>query len=91
MDVFIHHQSIFLVFEFMQTDLEAVVLDKSIPLSAADIKCYMRMLLLSVETCHKHYILHRVRTFLIWKIFYLIYYVVTNWYPAFLMRLQPGY
>lgn len=44
----------------MQTDLEAVVLDKSIPLSAADIKSYMRMLLLSVEVCHKHYILHRV-------------------------------
>jgi cyclin-dependent kinase 7 len=59
LDVFIHHQSIFLIFEFMQTDLEAVVLDKSIPLSAADIKSYMRMLLLSVEVCHKQYILHR--------------------------------
>jgi hypothetical protein len=51
----------------MQTDLEAVVLDKSIPLSAADIKSYMRMLLLSVEVCHKQYILHRVRDLILSK------------------------
>jgi len=58
-DVFAHDGVIYLVFEYMQTDLETVVRDEEIVLSPADIKSYMQMLLEGVEHCHKNWVLHR--------------------------------
>lgn len=43
----------------MDSDLEAIIKDKSIVLSQADIKSYMQMILQAVSFVHKHWILHR--------------------------------
>ncbi|KAL6059287.1 Cyclin-dependent kinase D-2, variant 2 [Balamuthia mandrillaris] len=59
LDVFAHHGSIYLVFEYMETDLEAIVRDENIVLSPADIKAYMLMLLQGLEHCHTNWVLHR--------------------------------
>ena len=47
------------VFEFMQTDLEIVIKDRSLTLSPADVKSYMQMVLKGIGFCHKRWILHR--------------------------------
>lgn len=47
------------VFEFMQTDLEILIKDKSLTLSAADVKSYIQMVLQGLEFCHKRWVLHR--------------------------------
>jgi serine/threonine protein kinase len=47
------------VFEFAETDLEAVIKDRSLILSAADVKSYMQMLLRGLAFCHKRWVLHR--------------------------------
>jgi cyclin-dependent kinase 7 len=47
------------VFELMESDLEAVVLDKSIVLAPADIKAYMAMILRALACCHQHWVVHR--------------------------------
>jgi cyclin-dependent kinase 7 len=44
----------------MDTDLEAVIKDRNIILSAGDIKAYMKMLLQGINALHKAWILHRV-------------------------------
>jgi cyclin-dependent kinase 7 len=59
LDCFIYKNRVYLVFEYMETDLEAVINDDSIPLSTADIKCYMLQLLQGLECCHKNWVLHR--------------------------------
>ena len=43
LDVFPHKRGISLVFEFCESDLEVVIKDRSIVLSAADIKAYMQV------------------------------------------------
>eukprot|EP01103_Thecamoeba_quadrilineata_P019317 TRINITY_DN7769_c0_g1_i1.p1 TRINITY_DN7769_c0_g1~~TRINITY_DN7769_c0_g1_i1.p1 ORF type:complete len:360 (+),score=60.95 TRINITY_DN7769_c0_g1_i1:62-1081(+) len=58
-DVFSYNSNIYLVFDFMVTDLEQIIKDKNILLSPADIKSYMKMMLLGIEHCHKNWILHR--------------------------------
>jgi len=58
-EVFQYKESLHLVFEFMYTDLEIVIKDRSLILSPADIKTYMQMTLKGVEFCHKNWILHR--------------------------------
>jgi serine/threonine protein kinase len=47
------------VFEFMDSDLEALIKAKGVVLSPADVKCYMSMLLRALQDCHRHWILHR--------------------------------
>lgn len=47
------------VFEFMQTDLEIIIKDKSLTLSAADVKSYIQMVLQGLDFCHKRWVLHR--------------------------------
>lgn len=47
------------VFEYMQTDLEIVIKDRSIDLRPADVKGYMQMVLQGLDFCHKHWVLHR--------------------------------
>lgn len=58
-DVFPHKENLHLVFEFMESDLEAVIRDKNIVLSPADIKSYIQMTLKALAFCHKKWILHR--------------------------------
>ncbi|KAF3668899.1 Cyclin-dependent kinase D-1 [Capsicum annuum] len=58
-DVFPHKGNLHLVFEFMETDLEAVIRDRNIFLSPADIKSYIQMTLKGLAFCHKKWVLHR--------------------------------
>ncbi|OIT37402.1 cyclin-dependent kinase d-1 [Nicotiana attenuata] len=58
-DAFPHKGNLHLVFEFMETDLEAVIRDRNIFLSPADIKFYIQMTLKGLAFCHKKYVLHR--------------------------------
>ena len=50
-----------LVFEYMQSDLSEVMRNAVSPLTAAQIKSYMVMLLRGVAFFHDHSIMHRVR------------------------------
>lgn len=59
LDVFGHKSSISLVFEFMETDLEVIVKDLSLVLSAPHIKSFILMTLQGLEYLHQHWILHR--------------------------------
>ena len=47
------------VFEFMQTDLEIIIKDRSLTLSPADVKSYIQMVLKGLDFCHKRWVLHR--------------------------------
>ncbi|KAL1566444.1 Cyclin-dependent kinase D-1 [Salvia divinorum] len=58
-DAFPHKGNLHLVFEFMETDLEAVIRDRNIVLSPADIKSYIQMTLKGLSICHKKWVLHR--------------------------------
>jgi cyclin-dependent kinase 7 len=58
-DVFQYKQNLHLVFEIMETDLEAVIRDRNIFLSPADIKSYLLMILKGLSYCHKKWVLHR--------------------------------
>lgn len=62
-DAFPHDGNLHLVFEFMQTDLEAVIRDRNIVLSLADIKSYMQMTLKGLAYCHKKWVVHRYYMF----------------------------
>ncbi|CAL5445239.1 unnamed protein product [Camellia sinensis] len=58
-DAFPHKGNLHLVFEFMETDLEAVIRDRNIVLSLSDIKSYLQMTLKGLAFCHKKWVLHR--------------------------------
>ncbi|KAL6178199.1 hypothetical protein ACLB2K_049718 [Fragaria x ananassa] len=58
-DAFPHKGNLHLVFEFMETDLEAVIRNHNIVLSPADIKSYIQMTLKGLAVCHKKWVLHR--------------------------------
>ncbi|KAL8488056.1 hypothetical protein ACS0TY_024364 [Phlomoides rotata] len=58
-DTFPHKGNLHLVFEFMETDLEAVIRDRNIVLSPADIKSYIQMTLKGLALCHRKWVLHR--------------------------------
>ncbi|KAJ3683830.1 hypothetical protein LUZ60_014057 [Juncus effusus] len=58
-DAFPHKGNLHIVFEFMDTDLEAVIKDRNIVLSPADIKSYIQMTLKGLAFCHKKWVLHR--------------------------------
>ncbi|GMI75438.1 CYCLIN-DEPENDENT KINASE D1, cyclin-dependent kinase D1;1 [Hibiscus trionum] len=58
-DAFPHEGNLHLVFEFMETDLEAVIRDRNIFLSPADIKSYFQMTLKGLAFCHRKWVLHR--------------------------------
>lgn len=49
-----------LVLEYLESDLEKVIRDSSLQFSAADIKSWMLMLIKGLDHCHKNWILHRV-------------------------------
>ncbi|KAL8463678.1 hypothetical protein ACS0TY_034363 [Phlomoides rotata] len=58
-DTFPHKGNLHLVFEFMETDLEAIIHDRNILLSPADIKSYIQMTLKGLALCHRKWALHR--------------------------------
>jgi serine/threonine protein kinase len=47
------------VFEYMESDLEAIIKDRRLHLGPADVKSYIRMTLLALECCHANWVLHR--------------------------------
>jgi cyclin-dependent kinase 7 len=47
------------VLEFMDSDLEAVIKDRSLVLGPADVKGYFQQLLRGLAACHAHYVVHR--------------------------------
>lgn len=59
LDVFPQKKGICLVFEYMVTDLEAIIKDRSVILTPPDIKRYMQIILKSLEFCHSNWVLHR--------------------------------
>lgn len=60
-DVYSHRTNLNLVLEYLDSDLEQVIKDKSILFMPADIKSWMLMTLRGLDHCHRHFILHRVR------------------------------
>ncbi|KAM3193380.1 hypothetical protein ACQJBY_070162 [Aegilops geniculata] len=50
------HRSIYLVFDFMYSDLARLI---ARPLTLPQIKCYMQQLLMGLQHCHERNILHR--------------------------------
>jgi cyclin-dependent kinase 7 len=58
-DVFGRRTNIQLVFDFMETDLENLIREKNIILSASHIKNMCLQMLLGLEFLHLHWILHR--------------------------------
>lgn len=47
------------VYEYMDSDLECLIRDRATVISAADVKAYMRAVLLSLQACHEQWVLHR--------------------------------
>lgn len=60
LDVFSNKTNLNLVLEYLDTDLEAVIKDRSLIFQAADIKSWMAMCFKGLEFCHRNWILHRV-------------------------------
>jgi len=58
-DVFGHKSNVSIVMNFMDTDLEIIIKDTSLILTAANIKCYILQTLLGLEYLHQNWILHR--------------------------------
>uniref|UniRef100_A0A1E1XBG8 Cyclin-dependent kinase 7 n=1 Tax=Amblyomma aureolatum TaxID=187763 RepID=A0A1E1XBG8_9ACAR len=58
-DVFGHRSNVSLVFDFMVTDLEAIIKDTTIVLTAGHIKSYVLQTLQGLEYLHMNWILHR--------------------------------
>lgn len=61
LDVFSSKANLNLVLEFLDTDLEAVIKDRSLIFQAADIKSWMLMTIRGLDHCHRNWVLHRVR------------------------------
>lgn len=59
MDVYAGRNNVNMVLEYCITDLEAVIRDRSILLTPAEIKCCMKMLLEGIQACHDKWVLHR--------------------------------
>ena len=60
-EVFPHGTGFVLVFEYMLSDLSEVIRIAERPLTEAQVKSYMLMLLKGVAFCHENNIMHRVR------------------------------
>ncbi|GAX76672.1 hypothetical protein CEUSTIGMA_g4118.t1 [Chlamydomonas eustigma] len=59
LDAWTLKKNILLVFDFMVGDLEAIIKDKAIVLSASDIKSYMQMIMKGLADCHRCWVIHR--------------------------------
>ncbi|XP_055834761.1 probable serine/threonine-protein kinase At1g54610 [Solanum dulcamara] len=51
--------SLYIVFEYMQSDLTSIISRPDMRLSEAQIKCYMQQLLSGLQHCHERGIVHR--------------------------------
>jgi len=60
LDVFSHKANLNLVLEYLDTDLEAIIKDRSLLFQASDIKSWMAMTFKGLEFCHRNWVLHRV-------------------------------
>ncbi|KAJ3372421.1 TFIIH complex serine/threonine-protein kinase subunit kin28 [Allomyces arbusculus] len=58
-DVFRKGPNLHLVLEFLDTDLDRLIKDKSLVFQAGDIKAWMLMMMRGLAWCHKNWILHR--------------------------------
>lgn len=58
-DVFLTNDVLCLVLEFCPFNLEDIIRDKNILLRTQHQKCYLKMLLQGVDSCHSKYVLHR--------------------------------
>ena len=58
-DVFAQGTGLVLVFEFMLRDLSEVIRNSDTPITEAQVKSYMKMLLHGVAFCHENSIMHR--------------------------------
>lgn len=61
MDVFSSKTNLNLVLEFLDSDLEIIIKDRTLVFLPADIKSWMAMTFRGLEFCHRNFILHRVR------------------------------
>jgi cyclin-dependent kinase 7 len=59
LDVIPLKKGIGLVFEYMESDLEVMIKDRSMVLSAADVKAYMVSILQALAHCHERWVVHR--------------------------------
>ncbi|GLB41753.1 putative protein kinase superfamily protein [Lyophyllum shimeji] len=59
LDVFSSKTNLNLVLEFLDSDLEMVIKDRSLVFLPADIKSWMAMTFRGLEFCHRNFILHR--------------------------------
>jgi len=64
-DMFPHGNGFVLVFDYMLSDLSEVIRSAAKPLTDAQVKSYMLMLLKGVEFMHGNSIMHRVRRLII--------------------------
>ncbi|WUR04770.1 cyclin-dependent kinase [Vairimorpha necatrix] len=58
-DIYIKNDNIHLVLEYLETDLEQLIRNKSIIFLPSDIKSYMIMILTGVYSLHEKFIIHR--------------------------------
>ena len=63
LDVFSSKTNLNLVLEFLDTDLEMIIKERSLVFLPADIKSWMAMTFRGLEFCHRNFILHRVCVF----------------------------
>lgn len=61
LDVYSSKANLNLVLEYLDSDLEAIIKDRSNVFKPADIKSWVAMTLRGLEFCHRNWILHRVR------------------------------
>ena len=59
LDVFPQKRGVALVFEYAEGDLEEVIKDRSLVLSAGDVKAYMQQVLAALAHCHARWVVHR--------------------------------
>ncbi|CAO3569951.1 unnamed protein product [Mortierella alpina] len=59
MDVYFHKTNLNLVLEYLESDLEMIIKDKSIVFMPGDVKHWMLMALRGLDHCHRNWILHR--------------------------------
>ncbi|KAG0232230.1 kinase-like domain-containing protein [Mortierella sp. GBAus27b] len=58
-EVYYHKTNLNLVLEFLESDLEMIIKDKSIVFMPGDVKHWMLMTLRGLDHCHRNWILHR--------------------------------
>jgi cyclin-dependent kinase 7 len=63
LDVFSSKKNLNLVLEFLDSDLEMIIKDRSLVFLPADAKSWMAMTFRGLEFCHRNFVLHRVDVF----------------------------